>query len=77
MTQINSQSRLEQLESVKQFISLKSYNAIQEKLHAEEAHTRAVHGARGARAARENVAQALPRDTFEERHMLPKVIRID
>ena len=66
-----------QLESIKQFIPLKTYNAITEKLDAETASAERAAQQRSAATARDQVPQAMPRGLFEERHMPPKTIRID
>jgi hypothetical protein len=71
------QDRAQQLESVRDFISLKTYNAIAEKLAAEAVRLAADSTARTAKAAHDSAPQVLPRDVFEERHMPRRVIRID
>ncbi|MEK7651962.1 MAG: hypothetical protein AAB351_02025 [Patescibacteria group bacterium] len=69
--------RLEKLESIKQFIPLKTYNLISEKLHSESQTLNKTITVKQKQAQIQNQEQSLPKAFFELQLMKPRTIRID
>ena len=75
---VTTQARREQLEKIKQFIPLKTYTAIAERLEAEAARAlRTVRAFSRAEQCARNAPQVLPREFFEERSLPVRSVRIN
>ncbi len=69
--------RREKLESIKNFINLKIYNFIADKIESEEQRLDAAIVQKKSETAKQNQTQALPKAFFEQAYLKIRNIRID
>ena len=71
------EQRKKKLESIKQFIPLKTYNALREKLSGEAAGLNQKIQQKQRQIQSDNQEQALPKVFFEQKFLKPKAIKIN
>ena len=71
------EQRKEKLESIKQYIPLKTYNALREKLSGEAAALTEKIQQKQRQIQSDSQEQALPKVFFEQRFLKPKAIKIN
>lgn len=69
--------RKKQLSRVKNYIPLKTYHLLEEKVQSEEKQLLARLGFEEKKQAERDLPQTMPKIFFEQRYLKPRTIRID